>query len=107
MVSHVFETTAAEMRVLIAGATAAEAAETLEREEAMLTYLDMRLTKQQADELRERLHATIEEMASGEEEKGQDLLRYRLTLAYFPLPAERAGPRTGGDREEAQEQQPP
>ena len=95
MVSHVFETTAAEMRVLIAGATAAEAAEALEREEAMLTYLEARLTKQQADDLRERLRAMIEELTSGEEEKRQDLLRYRLTLAYFPLQAERAGPGTG------------
>jgi DNA-binding transcriptional ArsR family regulator len=95
MVSHVFETTAAEMRGLIAGATAAEAGEALEREEAMLTYLDLRVTKQQADDLRERLRATIAELTSGEEAKGQDLLRYRLTLAYFPLQAEPAGPRTG------------
>ena len=96
MVSHVFETTAAEMRGLIgiAGGKAAEAAEALEREEAMLTYLDLRVTKQQADDLRERLRATIAELTSGEEEKG-DLLRYRLTLAYYPLEAERAGLGTG------------
>jgi hypothetical protein len=81
MVSNVFENTAAEMRALI---ESGDAEDTLERE-GILTYVEVRLTKKQAEDLRERLRATIEELAAGEEEKGPGLRRYRLTLAYFPL----------------------
>ncbi|MGH2569591.1 MAG: ArsR/SmtB family transcription factor [bacterium] len=88
MVSNFFETTTAEMRALIeSGAVVDEggAAEDALKREAVLTYLEVRVTQQQADALGERLRAIVEELAAGEEAKGEDLLRYRLTLAYFPL----------------------
>jgi len=81
MISSVFETTAAEMRALIESGSAEDA---LERQ-GILTYVEVRLTEAQADELRERLRATIEELGADEEEDGPDRVRYRLTLAYFPL----------------------
>jgi DNA-binding transcriptional ArsR family regulator len=81
MISNVFETTVAEMRTLVESGAAQDA---LERE-GMFTFLDVRLTKAQADQLRERLNAVIQELTAGEEEKGPDVHSYRLTLAYFPM----------------------
>jgi hypothetical protein len=73
------------MRALIESGGAEEA---LERE-GILTYLDCRLTKAQADQLHERLQAVIQELTTGDEEKGPDVRSYRLTLAYFPLAPKR------------------
>jgi DNA-binding transcriptional ArsR family regulator len=87
MIATIFDTTAAELSSLADRAGgAAEAVEAIE-EEALLSFLEIRASRAQLDELRGKLQEILDALAADEEaaEEGIAPEAYRLTLAFYPL----------------------
>ena len=55
------------------------------KEGGILTYLEVRGTRRQIQAIRKKLAKLIESVAR-EGQKGRDEARYRLTIAFFPMP---------------------
>jgi DNA-binding transcriptional ArsR family regulator len=88
MMATIFDTTAAELARLIDMESATKAGDasstkTLE-EEALVSFLEIRGSKKELDEIRDKLQTLIKSItAEGEAPDGPE--RYRLTLAYYPV----------------------
>lgn len=89
MVSTIFDTTSAEVLKLLADA----GTECVE-ERGLVRSLEVRASKKELEELRNRLHGILESLTSvGHDQDEADQERFRLTLAYFPLePPEKGRP---------------
>jgi DNA-binding transcriptional ArsR family regulator len=94
MLSTIFDTTAAELASLIDRGEFATKAE----DEGIVSFLDIRASKAQLEQLRDKLHQIVQSLAddaegaaANDDDKVQG--RYRLTLAYYPLDEARHGPR--------------
>ena len=82
MVSTIFDTTAAELSRIISAGGAPKAIE----KEGIVSFLEIRASKKEVDEIRAKLHALVQSLAADAEgEKADDAEHYRLTIAYFPL----------------------
>ncbi|HEU4524024.1 MAG TPA: hypothetical protein VFR62_03330 [Gemmatimonadales bacterium] len=99
MITAIFDTTSAELASL-ADRGADDVMNPIE-EEAIVSFLEIRASKAELQELRGKLHAIIQSLtavgpggSAGAEDA--DHARYRLTLAYFPLDGAEHGPRIGG-----------
>jgi DNA-binding transcriptional ArsR family regulator len=84
MMSTIFDTTSAELALLMdrvgEGADAMDAIE----EQGIVSFLEIRASKAQLDEIRARLQAAVDEAtAEGDDDAVEGC--YRLTLAYYPL----------------------
>jgi DNA-binding transcriptional ArsR family regulator len=92
MMSTIFDTTAAELARLIAEGDATRGLE----EEGIVSFLDIRGSKGELDEIRDKLQSLIKSITAlgeGDAERGEpgDAERYRLTLAFYPLMRESSG----------------
>lgn len=87
MVSTIFETTRDELQALIDSGRAEEALE----EEGVLSYCEVRASPKVVRELQQRLRALLQSLADSDDDDSEDQQRYRLTLAYFPLPEDDPG----------------
>jgi DNA-binding transcriptional ArsR family regulator len=86
MMSTIFDTTAAELARLIAEGDATRGLE----EEGIVSFLDIRGSKGELDEIRDKLQSLIKSITAlgegdGESEAADAAERYRLTLAFYPL----------------------
>ena len=91
MISTIFDTTAAEIGALV---DQEEDATRLIEEEAIVSFLEIRASKAQLKEFREKLHALVQSLpAVVESDEDTALDRFRFTLAYFPLAGPKRGPR--------------
>jgi DNA-binding transcriptional ArsR family regulator len=89
VISKFFDTTSAELAGLVErGDAAAKGIE----EEGIVSFLEIRGTKAQLHELRDKLKTLVTEATA---ESGDHAVegRYRLTLAYYPLEVAEPGPR--------------
>jgi DNA-binding transcriptional ArsR family regulator len=100
MISTIFDTTSAELASLADRGEAAMNPQDAMKpsEEAIVSFLEVRASKAQLEEIRGKLNqiiqslsAVTEDAAESEEDGGQE--RYRLTLAYFPLDIAKHRPR--------------
>ena len=77
--------TTAELLRLIESAPAND----LMEDEGLLTYVEMHLTQEQIDEVQQKLKSVLEylqEIHDPEtDEEKENLRKYRLTLAHYPL----------------------
>jgi DNA-binding transcriptional ArsR family regulator len=91
VISKFFDTTSAELAALIEQGDAAQKGI---EEEGIVSFLELRGTKAQLHELRDKLKALVAEATS---ESADDTVegRYRLTLAYYPLEVAEPDPREG------------
>jgi hypothetical protein len=81
VMSTIFDTTSAELAALIdRGDDAMKGIE----EEGIVSFLEIRGSKAQLDQIRDKLQAVVAE-ASAESDDDTEQGRYRLTLAYYPL----------------------
>jgi DNA-binding transcriptional ArsR family regulator len=93
MVSNIFDTTSAEIATLT---DRGEDAEKTIEEEAIVSFLEIRGTKEQLDKIRDKLNeivrsvTAVDESAAASDDPGDRL--YRLTLAYYPLDRAKLGP---------------
>jgi hypothetical protein len=95
MISTIFDTTSAELASLVdRGEDAMNAIE----EEGIVSFLEIRSSKVELRELRDKLNEIIQSLtavtegaAESDEDAGQG--RYRLTLAYYPLDRAERDPR--------------
>jgi hypothetical protein len=88
MISTFFDTTSAELAALIdRGDDAMKGIE----EEGIVSFLEIRASKEQLNEIRGKLQALVAEVTA---ESDDDTVegRYRLTLAYYPLEGAEHGP---------------
>ena len=87
MITTIFDTTAAELSSLADGAGGAAGAVDAIEEEALLSFVEIRASRAQLDELRGRLQEILRSLAADEEAAGEGVApeAYRLTLAYYPL----------------------
>lgn len=81
MMSTIFDTTAAELAALTDRGD--EALRGIE-ETGIVSFLEIRASKAQLNEIRAKLQAVVAE-AAAESEDDAEQGRYRLTLAYYPL----------------------
>jgi hypothetical protein len=95
MISTIFDTTSAELASLV---DLGEVADKAIQEEAIVSFLEIRASKAQLEEIRGKLQEIIqsvgaveEDAAESDEEAGQ--APYRLTLAYYPLYKAKHAPR--------------
>lgn len=90
MASTIFESTASEMHRLLDSGKAAEGLE----EQGILSYIEILAPEKELREVRARLAELLEsikELDEGQADGAEDLERYRLTIAYFPMePSEQA-----------------
>jgi DNA-binding transcriptional ArsR family regulator len=91
MISTILDTTATELASL---AEEGEDAMNLIEEEAIVSFLEIRASKAQLKETRDKLHEIIQSLSAAtegalERDEGAEEGRYRLTLAYFPLDSTR------------------
>jgi DNA-binding transcriptional ArsR family regulator len=86
MMSTIFDTTAAELSRVIAEGDAAGAANAVEKA-GIVSFLEIRGSKKELDEIRDKLNALIKSITADDAAatKADGAERYRLTLAYFPL----------------------
>jgi DNA-binding transcriptional ArsR family regulator len=95
MMSTIFDTTSAELAALLdRGEDAAKGIE----EQGIVSFLEIRASKAQLNEIRGKLQEIVQSLAAdaegaaeGDDEPGHE--RYRLTLAYYPLDGAKHGPR--------------
>jgi DNA-binding transcriptional ArsR family regulator len=93
MISNIFDTTSAELASLAdRGEDATKAIEA----EGIVSFLEIRASKAELEEIRAKLHAIVRSLtadgdAESDENAGQE--RYRLTLAYYPLVRTKDRPR--------------
>ena len=82
MISTVMDGTAEELNRLVAAGQAGRL-----EDEGLLSFVELRATQQDVDELRTRLRETLEAWAAKccDDPEPEGARRYRLTLAYFPL----------------------
>lgn len=86
IVSTIFDTSSAEIMKLIATGAGAERIE----EEGLLSFVEIHASREQIAEIRRRLLGIVEGLAGMTEGSGDEAEeRFRLTLAYFPLPKSR------------------
>jgi DNA-binding transcriptional ArsR family regulator len=88
MISTIFDTTSHELAAL--AAQGEDARKPIE-DEALVSFLEIRASKAQLEEVRAKLHEIIQSLAAAKEDAAEsdeeaEEGRYRLTLAYFPLP---------------------
>ncbi|MDJ0700293.1 MAG: helix-turn-helix domain-containing protein [Woeseiaceae bacterium] len=84
MIRTVFDNTTNELMRLVASNSSANLIE----EEGIMSYLEMHLTQAQVDELQQKLKDVLDHVQGfedSEETREDDLRKYRLTLAYYPL----------------------
>jgi DNA-binding transcriptional ArsR family regulator len=83
MISSFFDTTAMELTAL-----ADQAVHTTKdgiEEEAIVSFLEVRGSKKELEEIRERLRELVRSITADAEQATDDSESYRLTLAYYPL----------------------
>lgn len=101
MMSTIFDTTSAELVELAEVASLADRGDDAKNaieEQAIVSFLEIRASNAQLQEIRGKLNEILQSLAAvtegaaeSDEDAGQR--RYRLTLAYFPLDIARLGPR--------------
>jgi DNA-binding transcriptional ArsR family regulator len=90
MISTVFDTTSTELVSLIdQGEGAGKGIE----EEGILSFLEIRGTRAQLEDIRSKLRALIQSVTADAESDDGEQQRYRLTLAYYPLDLAKPRPR--------------
>jgi DNA-binding transcriptional ArsR family regulator len=90
VMSTIFDTTSAELAALIdQGDDAVKGIE----EEGMVSFLEIRGSKAQLNEIRGKLQAVVAEATADSDDDTTVEGRYRLTLAYYPLEGAEHGPR--------------
>ena len=67
-------------------------------EEGIVSFLEIRASKAQLEDIRGKLHEIVQSLAAdaegaAENDDDPEQGRYRLTLAYYPLDAAKHGPR--------------
>ena len=86
MVATIFDTTAAELARIIAEG---DATEDLQKE-GIVSFLEIRGSKRELNAIRDKLQRLIRSITADEREakseEPDDAERYRLTLAFYPLP---------------------
>jgi len=87
MIATIFDTTAAELASLADRAGGASRAVDALEEEALLSFVEVRASRAQLDELRSKLQEILRSLAADDEAAGEGIApeAYRLTLAYYPL----------------------
>jgi len=94
MLSTIFDTTSAELAAL---ADQGEDAMKGIEEEGIVSFLDIRASKAQLENIRRKLNAIVQSLSADAEGAAEnddpELGRYRLTLAYYPLDSAQPGPR--------------
>lgn len=87
MIATIFDTTAAELASLADRAGGAAPAVDALEEEALLSFVEIRASRAQLDELRGKLQEILRSLAADDEAAGDGIApeAYRLTLAYYPL----------------------
>jgi DNA-binding transcriptional ArsR family regulator len=98
MISTIFDTTSAELASLASLGDRGEDSMKAIEEEGIVSFLEIRASKAQLEEVRDKLHQIIQSLAAdaegsagSDDDPGQR--RYRLTLAYYPLDTAKQGPR--------------
>ncbi|MDH4074033.1 MAG: helix-turn-helix domain-containing protein, partial [Gammaproteobacteria bacterium] len=83
MIHMVFDNTVSELLRLI---DTHQSSEMLE-EDGLLSYVEMHLTQEQIDEVQNKLKEVINHLQELDDPdaEGEELRKYRLTLAYYPL----------------------
>ena len=94
MMSHIFDTTSSELAAMLDRGE--EATKGIE-EEGIVSFLEIRASKAQLNEIRGKLHEIVQSLApaakgAAERDDGPIEGRYRLTLAYYPLDSTKRGP---------------
>jgi hypothetical protein len=89
MLSTIFDTTVTELTAIVEKSESAEGAtETIEKE-GIVSFLEIRGTEEELKEIRRKLGEMVASMTAVAERdpasQQNDVERYRLTLAFFPL----------------------
>lgn len=82
LATQLLDSTADELRALLSHGGDPKAL----KEQGVLTYLEVRGTPKQLESLRTKLQKLIEGCAGGGKESREGDSRYRLTIAFYPLP---------------------
>ena len=85
MIRTVFDNTTNELMRLVAAQKSAKLIE----DEGVMSYIEMHLTQEEVAKVQQKLQDVLEYLQSSEDPEAsldkENLRKYRLTLAYYPL----------------------